>query len=138
MRCCRRRLTHKSPKRRVPMPVRLVVSWILLAAMYTLAGKLGLALAFVNQSATAVWPPTGIALAALLLLGPRVWPGVFLGAFVANLTAHAPPAAALGIAAGNTLEALAGSWLLREVVGLDLALERVRDALGLIVIGAAV
>jgi hypothetical protein len=46
--------------------------WIPLAAIYTLAGKLGLALAFVNASATAVWPPTGIALAAVLVFGPRV------------------------------------------------------------------
>jgi integral membrane sensor domain MASE1 len=57
-----------------------------LAATYFAAGKLGLSLAFVHVSATAVWPPTGIALAAFLFLGPRVWPGIFAGAFLVNLT----------------------------------------------------
>ena len=57
-----------------------------LAAVYFLAGKLGLSMAFVHPSSTAVWPPTGIALAAFLILGYRVWPGVFLGAFLVNVT----------------------------------------------------
>jgi integral membrane sensor domain MASE1 len=65
---------------------RDLVTWLLLASVYALAGKLGLALAFVNPSATAVWPPTGIALAAILLLGPRASPGIFLGAFFVNET----------------------------------------------------
>jgi integral membrane sensor domain MASE1 len=54
--------------------------------VYFIAGKLGLKLAFVNASASAVWPPSGIALAALLLLGYRTWPAIFLGAFLVNLT----------------------------------------------------
>jgi len=57
-----------------------------LAAVYLAAAKLGLSLAIVNPSATAVWPPTGIALAAVLVFGRRVWPGIALGAFVANAT----------------------------------------------------
>src|SRR5688572_16674200 len=56
-----------------------------LAAVYYGAAKLGLNLAFATSSVTAIWPPTGIALAALVLLGFRVWPGVALGAFLANL-----------------------------------------------------
>lgn len=83
----------------------------LLAALYFAAGKLGLQLAFVNPSATAVWPPTGIALAALLVLGPGAWPGVFLGAFLVNLTTAGSTATSLAIAAGNTLEALLGARL---------------------------
>jgi integral membrane sensor domain MASE1 len=59
---------------------------LLLAVIYLIADKLGLRLAFVNPSATAVWPPTGIALAALLLLGYQVWPAIFLGAFLTNIT----------------------------------------------------
>src|SRR2546422_8109036 len=55
--------------------------FIALAAVYFVAGKLGLRLAFVDVSATTVWPPTGIALAAFLLLGLRVWPAIFAGAF---------------------------------------------------------
>ena len=62
-----------------------------LAAVYVLAGKLGLLLAFVHASATAVWPPTGIALAAFLLLGYRVWPGIFLGAFLLHFTTVGGP-----------------------------------------------
>src|SRR3989475_8326355 len=73
-----------------------------LAAVYVLAGKLGLLLAFVHASATAVWPPTGIALAAFLLLGYRVWPGIFLGAFLVNLTTAGSVATTNGIAPRNT------------------------------------
>jgi signal transduction histidine kinase len=82
-----------------------------LAAVYVLGGKLGLALALFNRSATPVWPPTGIALAAILILGPRVWPGVFIGAFIVNLTTAGTPFTSLAIALGNTLEALIGATL---------------------------
>jgi len=85
-----------------------------LAALYFLAGKLGLLLAFVHASATAVWPPTGIALAAFLLLGYRVWPGIFLGAFLVNLTTAGSLATTLSIATGNTLEGLAGAYLVNR------------------------
>ncbi len=108
-----------------------------LAAVYFGAAKLGLGMAFAAEQVSAVWPPTGIALAALLLLGYRFWPGVALGAFLANVTAHEPIATACGIAAGNTLEALAGAWLLRQGARFDPALERLRDVLGLIVLAAA-
>src|SRR5207253_7508937 len=85
-----------------------------LTAVYLLAGKLGLLLAFVHASATSVWPPTGIALAAILLLGYRVWPGIFLGAFLVNLTTAGSVATTLGIATGNTLEGLAGAYLVNR------------------------
>src|SRR2546427_536376 len=85
-----------------------------LAAVYVLAGKLGLLLAFVHASATAVWPPTGIALAAFLLLGYRVWPGIFLGAFLVNLTTAGSVATTIGIATGNTLEGLVGAHLVNR------------------------
>src|SRR5207247_624806 len=64
------------------------VPWglLVLTGVYVLAGKFGLSLAFVHASASAVWPPTGIALAATLLLGYRVWPALFLGAFLVNVT----------------------------------------------------
>jgi signal transduction histidine kinase len=86
--------------------------------------------------ATLVWPATGIALAALLIFGYRVWPGVFIGAFVANLLTGAPPLVALGIAAGNTLEAVVGAYLLRRVVGFRPSLDGLQDVLGLIVLAA--
>src|SRR5258705_13440207 len=81
--------------------------WARLAALtglYVLAGKLGLHFAFVHASATAVWPPTGIALAAFLLFGPRVWPAVAVGAFLVNVTTAGAGATPPGGAAGNTPE----------------------------------
>jgi signal transduction histidine kinase len=101
--------------------------WIPLAAIYTLAGKLGLALAFVNASATAVWPPTGIALAAVLVFGPRVWPGIFLGAFLTNETTAGSVVTSLLIASGNTLEALVGAYLVNRFAGGRLAFENGRS-----------
>lgn len=80
----------------------------ILTLVYFIAGMLGLTLAFLNASASAVWPPSGIALAALLLLGYRVWPAIFLGAFLVNFTTAGNFPTSLGIAAGNTLEALGG------------------------------
>src|SRR5205823_1155855 len=84
--------------------MRRLPALALLFAGYVLAAKIGLAFASVNPSVTAIWPPTGIALAALLLLGFDVWPAIFAGAFVANLTTAGSIATSLGIAAGNTLE----------------------------------
>src|SRR5213595_3901049 len=68
-----------------------------LAVVYFAAAKFGLSLAFATKQVTAVWPPTGIALAALLLFGWRLWPGVFLGALVANATTSEATMTALGI-----------------------------------------
>ncbi len=87
---------------------------VFIAAVYFVAGKLGLRLAFVNASATAVWPATGIALAALLIVGRRAWPAIFAGAFLAIVTTPAGPLVAAGIAAGNTLEAWLGAYLLER------------------------
>jgi signal transduction histidine kinase len=98
-----------------------------LTALYFVAGKLGLTLAFVNASATAVWPPTGIALAAFLLLGYRVWPGILLGAFLVNGTTAGSVLSSLGIAAGNTLEGLVGAYLVNRFAGGRGAFERPQD-----------
>ena len=88
-----------------------VAGILALAGVYFVSGKIGLKLAFVNTSVTAVWPPSGLSLAALLLLGYRLWPGVWLGAFLVNFATNGGWAPSLGIACGNTLEALAGAWL---------------------------
>ncbi|HEY6045311.1 MAG TPA: MASE1 domain-containing protein, partial [Pyrinomonadaceae bacterium] len=103
-----------------------LLSIILLAAAYFGAARFGLSLASVHTNVSPVWAPTGIALAAVLLLGYRVWPGILLGAFLANLPTPVPVAASILIAAGNTVEALAGAFLLRSV-GFDVALRRARD-----------
>ncbi len=98
-----------------------------IAAVYIAAGKLGLSLALVHASASAVWPPTGIALAAFLLLGRSVWPAIFFGAFLVNVTTAGSPATSLGIAVGNTLEGLAGAELVRRFAGGAAAFDRPGD-----------
>ena len=89
----------------------------ILAVIYFIAGKLGLMLASLHASASPVWPPAGIALAGLLLLGYRAWPGIFIGAFLVNVTTAGNVATAFAIATGNTLEALVGAWLVNRFAG---------------------
>src|SRR5437773_12349134 len=71
---------------------------VVLAAVYFAAGKLGLKLAHVNASATAIWPCTGISLAAFLILGYRVWPAILAGAFLVNMTTAGSAFTSLAIA----------------------------------------
>jgi len=98
-----------------------------LMIVYFIAGKLGLKLASLNASASPVWPPAGIALAALIVLGYRTWPAIFLGAFLVNLTTAGSVATSLGIAGGNTLEAICGAWLVNEFAGGTRAFDRAQD-----------
>jgi integral membrane sensor domain MASE1 len=88
----------------------------MLAAVYFAAAKASLLLAIPPGYATAVWPPAGIALAVLLARGDRLWPGIWLGAALANLTVSSSPFVALVIAGGNTLEALCGAALVRRYI----------------------
>lgn len=82
-----------------------------LTALYFIAGKLGLSIAFVHPSSMPVWAPAGIALAAFLIFGYQVWPGVFLGSFLVNITTVASVPRSVGIATGNTLGGLLGAYL---------------------------
>ncbi|MGD0416252.1 MAG: PAS domain S-box protein [Terriglobales bacterium] len=101
------------------------------------AGKLGDAVAIINSGGIGpVWPASGIALAAFLLFGYQVWPGVAAGAFLLAFLSPIPHLAAVVYAAGTTLAALTGTFLLRRVVNVDPSLSRLRDALGMIVFGA--
>jgi len=109
-----------------------------LAAVYFAAAKLGLSLAFVNPSATAVWPPTGIALAAFLIFGARVWPAIFASAFLANLTTAGSVATSIGIAAGNTLEGLLGAYLVQRFAAGRQAFGRPRNAFRFALLAAGV
>lgn len=111
-----------------------------LAAVYAFAAKIGLSLAVVNPSVSAVWPPSAIGLGAMLVLGPSCWPGVFAGAFLINLHAGlarrefglaACVLSALAIATGNTLEAAAGAWATNRFAGGKRAIERAADLLKL-------
>jgi signal transduction histidine kinase/CheY-like chemotaxis protein len=113
----------------------IVRRWLLVIAValiYVGCAKLGLALAFRAAQVTAVWPPTGFAIAAVLLLGRRSVPGILIGAFLANATAQEPLWVAAGIAVGNTLEAVVGAMLLQRL-GFDRRLARVRDVMLLLV-----
>jgi PAS domain S-box-containing protein len=84
------------------------------AICYFLAAQLGLAFAIPPGNATVVWPASGIALAALLLRGYRVWPAIWVASALVNLTTGVSPATAIAFAMGNTVEGLLGAWLLRR------------------------
>src|SRR5271154_5405549 len=98
-----------------------------LAVAYCAAGELGLRLAAANATATAVWPGAGIALAALLIFGYRAWPGIVLGSLLAALTTPDGFFTALGVAAGSSLEALAGCYLINRFAGGKQVFERAQD-----------
>src|SRR5882762_11022942 len=85
------------------------------AIVYFATARLGLELAVVARQVSIIWPATGFALALLLLRGRRLWPAILLGAFAANILNDTSVIASTGIAAGNTLEALAGATMLRRV-----------------------
>jgi PAS domain S-box-containing protein len=120
--------------------MRSVVRFVLLnaaiAVVYFVAAKLGLMLALPAPQVTAVWPPTGLSLAAVIVFGYRVAPGIALGAFAANITTQEPLLTASAIGVGNTLEAVLGAWLLINVVGFRPNMTRVRDVLGLVLLAA--
>jgi integral membrane sensor domain MASE1 len=105
-----------------------------LAVAYYLAAQFGLRLALVQAQASPFWPPTGISLVALLVLGVRVWPGIFLGQFAVEMMAL-PSIYAVPSAAGKTLACLAAYFLLRRV-GFRLELDRLKDALALVFLAA--
>src|SRR5258707_11400255 len=107
----------------------------LLAAVYFVAGRIGFMVSAIDPIVSSVWPPSGIALAALLLMGPRYWLGITIGAFILNASGRIAPVPAMVIAVGNTLEALLATWLLTSV-GFRPSLERLRDVLALVVLGA--
>ncbi len=106
---------------------RTALTAVILAAVYFLAGKLSLKLASLHASASPVWPPAGIALAALLLFGFRLWPAIFIGAFLVNLTTAGNIPTSIGIATGNTLEAVTGAWLIQRFAGGVRVFERAYD-----------
>ena len=106
---------------------------ILLAIVYHLAARLGLKMAYVQINTSPVWPPSGIALATLLILGSSVWPGISLGVFIGSLITGAPFNIALGITIGNTLEALCGAYLLKLFFRFHNPMDRIQDVVGLAV-----
>lgn len=122
--------------RSLPTLLKRAIEIGVVAVVYYGAARLGLLLAFERTNASPVWPPSGIAFAAVLLLGYRVWPGILLGTFFANVVVFLENqsagtatliAVSTFIGIGNTVEALAGRFLLHRVVGSDRPLERAQD-----------
>ncbi len=107
--------------------LKFVGTLLFLTAAYFIGGKLGLAFATVEGNVTLIWPPTGIAVAAVLLFGTRVWPALALGGFLATASTGAPLGFAAVTMVGNPLQALAAAYLLRRFAKFDPALERTQD-----------
>ncbi len=102
---------------RLPAAAAFGVELVVAAIAYFVLAKLGLALASIHPNATPIWPPSGFALALLLLRGYRLWPAIFAAAFLANVLTAGTVATSLAIAGGNTLEALLGAYLVNRWSG---------------------
>src|SRR4051795_4092108 len=134
-----------SGSRRVPLDRRVALlratpagrrwlylgSVLLLAGLYYAAAKIGLRLAYLNGAVTALWPPVGVGIAALVLYGPRLWPGIVVGdLLVADFSS--PAGTVLGQTVGNTLEVVIAAVLLRRLIGPRIGLTRVREVFALL------
>ena len=113
-----------------------IVLSLIVAVVYFAGAELGLSLASLHTNVTAVWPPTGIAIASLLIFGRRVWPGIFVGALAANLMTAIPVLSSFGIATGNTFEAIVAYWLLQRSQRWEGSFESVSDVLMFVVYAA--
>ncbi len=122
-------------KTHIPSQLRYVALLTLLTVCYFLAAKLGLLLSFVGGNVSAIWPPTGIALAVLVRYGWQWTPAIFCGAFWVTASTGVPLLVALGIASGNTLEAVIGTWLL-QCVRFQPQLGHIRDVISWSVLAA--
>ena len=118
--------------------LRWLARALALAAVYFVVAETGLRYATIGPSISPVWPPTGLAVAALVLLGPGYWPAILLGAFLANATTSIPVLAAAGIACGNTSEAMLAAYLLRSRAGQHLALDDLLGVRTLVVVAAPI
>lgn len=118
------------------MKIRPLVKYFLklvaLAIIYRLGVIVGLSMAYVQSNTSPVWPPTGIAIAALLLFGWQLWPGITIAVLVGSILTGAPLTLAVGMAVGNTLEALGMVFVLRRFGQFHLSLDRIRDVISLI------
>jgi integral membrane sensor domain MASE1 len=126
------RLAGQLSRRAVMVHVGTLVA---VGAVYYLGARLGLTLSLVEQNVTPLWPPTGVAVAAFLLVGRSMWPGVAVAAFAVNLPISEGPLAAAVTAAGNTLAPLLAVTLLTGV-GFRRQLDRHRDAVAIVLLGA--
>ncbi|MFD5451076.1 MASE1 domain-containing protein [Streptomyces sp. NPDC127100] len=120
-----------------PRPLVRVMETLLVAGCYYAAGRLGLLRHLVVEGAVVspMWPPTGVAVACLLILGPRCVPGIALGALLVVVSLSPLQPSALGIVAGNTAAPVC-AYLLLRAVGFRTDLSRLRDGLSLVFLGA--
>ncbi|MBA4385662.1 MAG: hypothetical protein C0410_13065 [Anaerolinea sp.] len=123
-------------KKRIFQLIKYISGVILLGIIYHLAARLGLLMANVQPNTSPVWPPTGIAIAALLLFGKKYWLGITLGVIFGYLFNNNALYVSIGLAVGNTLEALVAAFLLKKIIGFRNSLDRVQDVIGLGVFGA--
>jgi signal transduction histidine kinase len=107
-----------------------------LGIIYHLAARLGLLMANVQPNTSPVWPPTGIAIAALLLFGIKYWPGIALGVIFGYLFNNNALNISIGLAIGNSLEAVAAAYLLKKFTKFHNSLDRIQDVMGLAIFGA--
>ncbi|MEV6399945.1 MASE1 domain-containing protein [Streptomyces sp. NPDC051907] len=114
-----------------------ILAVVAVAALYYGAARVGLLLQLVRDQVTPLWPPTGVALAGLLLLGLRVWPGIALGAFLVNVFLGPSLIPVLAITVGNTLAPVCACLMLRRA-GFRNELDRLRDVLALVFLGALI
>jgi signal transduction histidine kinase len=119
-------------RRKIRNPAIYLTKLLILAIIYHLAARLGLMMAYVQPNTSPVWPPTGIAIAALLLCGNDLWPGISMGVLLGSLLTGAPFNLAFGMALGNTLEALAIAFCLRHFLDFRPDISRVKDVLYLL------
>ena len=103
----------REPPRADPLGSDVVALILVGIAYFTFAG-LGLHLASINPSATPIWPPTGLAIAVILLWGNRIAPAIFIAAFLINQVIAGSIFTSLAIAGGNTLEAVIAGYLVRH------------------------
>src|SRR5262249_20795917 len=110
-----KRTRHRRPEPARRAPERLsrdLLTAMLVGAAYFGLAKLGLSFSAGHAIVSAVWPPSGVALACVVIFGARVWPGIFLGALLANATGDSALGTAAGIATGNAMACVLGGYLL--------------------------
>jgi PAS domain S-box-containing protein len=118
--------------------LRSLIELALVTILYFVAGRASLGLASLHQSASPVWPPSGLALAAVLILGSRVWPAILLGAFLVNAITLGDLLPSFGMACGNTAEALLGGWLVARLARGERAFETAGSVLRFVFLAAMV
>ncbi|MBI4370166.1 MAG: MASE1 domain-containing protein [Elusimicrobia bacterium] len=127
---------------RVSQKTQYFLRVVFIMVLYYFSAQAGLAMAIPPGHATTIWPPSGIALAAILIWGPSLWPGIWLGSFLANIEIlvanNNPWTISLVIAAGSTLQALLAAWLIKRFIGSDNPFQRTAEVFKFIGIESAV